>query len=324
MTDPRSQFNYIADAHKDTPQSVLVPSVRDKDGTGYDIFSLILKNRLVVVQGQVEGVMAANIIAQIKYLESMDQKEPIKLLINSPGGSVMDGLAIVDLMREVKCPIVTIGTGMQASMGSILLAAGDMRKMTKNSQLLIHQIMGGAAGGTQHSDFEINAAHMAKLHEMLKSVYVEFTGLNHKFWDKVGERDTWFTAEQAVKLGFINDIVENEKGNGPYAADAVRPEADRSERERSALKEISEMSREKVAEVLGNGSANQGDWGRYRPELCVRLSEFPEYWTAKKCVEKGYDPVTLQPVKAVAAAPANDDAAKPAVKKSKVVSTGPK
>ena len=114
----------------------------------------------------------------------------------------------------------------------------------------------------------------------------------------------------------------NEKPNGPYADDAVRPEAGRSDRERAALKEIAEMSREKVAEVLGNGNANQGEWGRYRPELCVRLSEFPEYWTAKKCIEKGYDPVTLQPVKAEVAA--NDDTAKPAVKKGKIVSQGPK
>lgn len=261
------------------PSNVLVPSVRDKDGTGYDIFSLLLKQRIVVVTGQVESSMAAVIVAQIKYLEYQDPSQPITMLVNSPGGSVIDGLAIVDIMRESRCKIVTIGNGMQASMGSILLAAGDERKMTNNAQLLVHQIMGGAAGGTQHSDFEINAAHMAKLHEDLKNVYVEFTGLNHKYWDLVGERDTWFTAEQALKIGYITGIVKNEKPSGKYVAEARRSEADLPESTRLAYAKIAKMDAQEITRFLNNGQANQAEWGRYRPELLVRLSEFPEYWT---------------------------------------------
>jgi ATP-dependent Clp protease protease subunit len=265
-----------------SPSNVLVPSIRDKDGTGYDIFSLLLKERIILVSGQVESNMTANIVAQIKYLEYQDPSAPITMLINSPGGSVIDGLAIVDIMRESRCRIITVGNGMQASMGSILLAAGDERKMTKNGQLLVHQIMGGAAGGTQHTDFELNAAHMGKLHEDLKSVYVEFTGLNHKYWDLVGERDTWFTAEQALKIGYITGIVKNEKDGGAYAAEARRSPEDQNAFMRAAHAEIAKMDAQKIVSVLNNGQANQAEWGRFRPELLVRLAEFPEYWTEKR------------------------------------------
>src|SRR5690606_36708628 len=128
-----------------------VPTVRDKDGSGYDIYSLLLKERVNVVQGQVETSMASTINAQLKFLEVEDPTSPITMLINSPGGSVVDGLAIADIMRSIKCPVQTVGNGMQASMGSILLVAGDQRSTYPNAGLLIRQIMGGSSGGTQHS-----------------------------------------------------------------------------------------------------------------------------------------------------------------------------
>lgn len=280
----RNEFN--DDARKG-PSNVLVPSVRDKDGTGYDIFSLLLKERTIVVQGQVESTMASNIIAQIKYLEAQDPEKEIKMLVNSPGGSVIDGMAILDVMRQVKCPITTIGNGMQASMGSILLAGGDKRLMMPNSQVLVHQIMGGAAGGTQHSDFENNAAHMAKLHESLKNVYVEFTGLNHKFWDKVGERDTWLTAEQAKKIGYIHGIVDAQKAAGPYADEAKRPEEEQNPFKKAAIDMIAKMDKEDVIKYLNNGNANEGEYARYRPELVTRLAEFSEFWVEKRKLEQG-------------------------------------
>src|SRR5436190_1589176 len=115
----KEEFNPKAEAPETSNDSgVLVPSVRGKDGTGYDIFSQVLNDtRTIVVQGQVEAGMAGVIIAQLKYLEFKDQKAPIQMLVNSPGGSIVDGLAIYDVMRQVKCPITTIGIGMQASMG---------------------------------------------------------------------------------------------------------------------------------------------------------------------------------------------------------------
>lgn len=296
MKEIKGQFKDSADK----PSNVLVPSVRDKDGMGYDIFSLLLKERIIVVQGQVESTMASTIIAQLKFLESEDSDKEIKMLINSPGGSVVDGLAILDIMREVKCPITTIGNGMQASMGSILLVGGDHRMMTKNAQVLVHQIMGGASGGTQHSDFEINAASMADLHEKLKNVYVEFTGLNHKFWDSVGERDTWLSAEQALKMGYIHSIVENEKPQGPYVDYAKRPEAEGNFFEKIAHEKISQMKPAEIVAILNNGNANKGEWARYRPELVTRLAEFPEFWVSKRREEYA--------LKNATASVANDDA----------------
>lgn len=286
------------------PQNVLVPSVRDKDGTGYDIFSLLLKERIIVVQGQVETAMAGVIVSQLKYLESIDPSAPITMLINSPGGSVVDGLAIYDMMREVKCQINTVGNGMQASMGSILLVGGDNRRMTKNAMVLVHQIMGGASGGTQHSDFEISGAFMAQQHERLKSIYVEFTGLNHKFWDIVGERDTWLTAEQAKKIGYIHEIVKNEKPNGPYAAEADRPEGDSLQDAiiKATKDRIANMSAADIAKAINSGNAEGGVYARLRGELVTKLAEFPEFWTNKRREEHA--------LKASAAAVANDDAVK--------------
>lgn len=288
-------FNEVAQSST----NLVIPSVRDKNGMGYDIYSLLLKERIIIVEGQVESQMASNIIAQLKFLESQDEEKPITMLINSPGGSVTDGLAILDIMREVKCPIHTVGNGMQASMGSILLVGGDMRRMTKNSKVLVHQIMGGAAGGTQHTDFEIEAASMADEHEALKNVYVEFTGLNHKFWDAVGERDTWLSAEQALKMGYIHHIVENEKPGGPYAAEATRSEAEQNIFEKTAKAAIKKMKAGEIIEILNNGQANKAEWGRYRPELVAKLAEFPEFWVAKRQEE--------YKLKQAASGVANDD-----------------
>jgi membrane-bound ClpP family serine protease len=209
-------------------------------------------------------------------------------LINSPGGSVIDGMAIFDAMRESPCEIICVGNGMQASMGSILLAGGDKRAMTKNSMLLIHQIMGGNKSGTQHSDMGISEAFMAQLHEALKSVYVEFTGLNHKFWDIVGERDSWLNAEQAKQIGFIQGIVNNNKASGPYAAEAVRGEKTsglQAALDKTTKDYIAQMSADEIAKAINTGNAAGGVYSKIRGQLIVKLAEFPEYWTEAKKLE---------------------------------------
>ena len=270
---------------------------REKEVQRYSPVGLMFKERIILVMGGVDTNMMVNIVAQLKHLEATDPTAPITMLINSPGGSVIDGLAIYDMMREVKCPIHTVGNGMQASMGSILLAAGDQRRMTNNARLMIHQIMSGNGRGTQHTDIEIGGAFTADLHEKLKNVYVEFTGLNHKYWDIVGERDTWFSAEQALKIGYIHAIVKGEKPAGPYADEAQRPADEQSSVRRIMLERISTMEKDDVVRALSNGQANEAEWGRYRPELATRLSEFPEFWTEKRRQEAGL----------AATAPANDD-----------------
>lgn len=285
-------FNSDFNRNAQGPSNVFVPNIRDKDGTGYDIFSLLLKERVIVVQDQVNSAMASVIIAQLKWLDRQigpkgQMNEPITMLVNSPGGSVIDGLAIVDVMRDVKSPIRTIGTGMQASMGSIILVAGDERAMHPHSKVLVHQIMGGAQGGTQHSDFQISERNMADLHEELKQVYVEFTGLNHKFWDAAGERDTWLTAEQAIEIGYVHGLTQSGKSGGKYAAEAVRPIAEQNESEVATKKRIAEMPLEDVLRHLNNGQANKGEFGGYRPELVVRLASFAEMWVPSKQKENG-------------------------------------
>lgn len=261
------------------------PANNADDLDRYDPITVMFKERMILVEGQVNTQLSHHIISQLIKLEAMDPDKPIMMIINSPGGSVIDGLAIYDIMRRVTCEIHTIGNGMQASMGSILLAGGDQRSMMPNSMLLVHQIMGGAAGGTQHSDFEISGSFMAQQHEKLKSVYVEFTGLNHKFWDIVGERDSWLTAEQAKKIGFIHEIRHPHKNKrGPFAAEAVRQEMGGlgGVLDKAAKNYISKMTAEQIARAINTGNAEGGVYSRYRGELIVKLAEFPEYWTEAK------------------------------------------
>jgi ATP-dependent Clp protease protease subunit len=282
-----------------------------REGAGrYSPEMWLFKNRVIILAGEVNDQLALNVIAQVKHLEATGPGQPITIYVNSPGGSVISGMAMFDVMRGSTCPIFTIGNGMQASMGSIMLAAGDERRMTENSTLMIHQIMSGNRGGTQASDLEISLGYTTRLHESLKNVYVEFTGLNHAFWDIVMERDTYLTAQQALKMGFIQEIlVAPEVKRGPYAVEAKRAI---SRDRKQALAEIETMGVREIREALANGQGSEGRWGRYRPELVTKLSEFPEFWTKQRRAE----------AKATAKAASNDDvkaqpAAKAAAGKSK-------
>lgn len=299
----KNAFNVSAEIQRDSGVDTF--SSDSKDVERYSPTALMYKNRIINVVGEVNTQMAVNVIAQLKHLETADPDAAITLLINSPGGSVIDGMAIVDVMREVKCPIRTVGNGMQASMGSVMLAAGDDRRMTKNSRLMIHQIMSGNGRGTQHTDIEIGAGLTTDLHEKLKSVYVEFTGLNHKYWDLVGERDTWFTSEQALKIGFINKIVTSEKPGGKYAVDAVRPIEEQNSEKVRRLQAIEKMSKDEVVNALSNGQSNEAEWGRYRPELATKLSEFPEFWTEGRRKEFALE--NPEKAKEIGLVAANDD-----------------
>ncbi len=299
----------------------------DDGVTRYDPITAMFNQRVIMVEGQVGTELSHHIISQLYKLSAMDSKAPITMVINSPGGSVIDGLAIYDIMRSIDCPITTVGNGMQASMGSILLAGGDTRVMMPNAMLLVHQIMGGASGGTQHSDFEISGAFMAEQHERLKSVYVEFTGLNHKFWDIVGERDSWLTAEQAKAIGFIHDVKEvpNDK-RGPYADYAKRGDDGglNSILKRETQAYINNMSADEIARRINSGSADGGAFARLRGDLIVRLSQFEQFWTPALAAEKAAknipsaDQLLLTPTVEITL-PANENqkkATKAAVKKA--------
>jgi ATP-dependent Clp protease protease subunit len=283
----------------------------------YDPVALLFKNRIIMVTGEVNQQMSYNIIAQLKKLEILDNTEEITMLINSPGGSIIDGLAIYDMMREIKCPIKTVGTGMMASMGSVLLAGGDTRLMTRHGQLMIHQ--GSTQAKGQPTEVEIGADFMARLMDRLKQLYEDHIGLTKEYWGIVLNRDTWLTAEQALKIGFIDKVVDNSKPSARYVTDSLLKDNDGKSfytPERSSPskfiqereEKVAGMSAQQIREAINSDGGDEADIARMRPELAVVLSQFPEYWTEAK---KAY-----MAEKKAKAAPANDDAKKaaPAVK----------
>ena len=194
----------------------LVPYVLEQTSRGersYDIFSRLLKDRIIFLSEDVNHVTASLVIAQMLFLESEDPDKEISFYINSPGGSITDGMAIVDTMNYIKCPVSTICIGLAASMGSVLLASGEKGKRfaTPNSEILIHQplISGGLSGQT--TEIKIHADHMVKTREKLNKLLSERTGQSLEQIEKDTERDHYMTAEEALKYGLIDEIIDVRK-----------------------------------------------------------------------------------------------------------------
>jgi len=197
----------------DNLKNSLVPYVIEQTGRGersYDIFSRLLKDRIIFLSEDVNHVTASLVIAQMLFLESEDPDKEISFYINSPGGSITDGMAIVDTMNYIKCPVSTICIGLAASMGSVLLACGakGKRYATPNSEVLIHQplISGGLSGQT--TEIKIHADHMVKTREKLNKLLSEKTGQSLEQIEKDTERDHYMTAEEALKYGLIDEIID--------------------------------------------------------------------------------------------------------------------
>jgi ATP-dependent Clp protease protease subunit len=189
----------------------LIPIVIEKDGRGeraYDIYSRLLKERIVFLGASIDDNMANIIIAQLLFLESEDPTQDIYLYINSPGGYITSGLAIYDTMQYVKAPIVTMCIGQAASMGAVLLAGGDQGKRyaLPHSRVLIHQPLGGAQG--QATDIDIQAREILRMREEINKIFVKHTGQPIEKIDADTERDFYMTAEQALNYGIIDKIVE--------------------------------------------------------------------------------------------------------------------
>ncbi len=190
--------------------SVLVPYVVEQTGRGersYDIFSRLLKDRIVFLGGTVTDDLANLVTAQLLFLESEDPEREINMYINSPGGSVTAGLAIYDTMQFVKPPVSTLCVGQAASMGSLLLAAGakGRRYARPHSRILIHQVSGGFEG--QASDIEIHAREALRLREILNDILAHHTGQNAKKVEKDTDRDNFMSAVQAVEYGLIDEVI---------------------------------------------------------------------------------------------------------------------
>ena len=194
-------------------KNTLIPYVIDKTPNGersYDIYSRLLKDRIIMLTEDVNHVTASSIVAQLLFLESEDPDKEISFYINSPGGSITDGMAIVDTMRYIKCPISTICVGMAASMGAVLLACGDKGKRfaTPNSEIMIHQplISGGLSG--QATEIKIHADHILKTRSRLNKLLSEQTGQDLETIEKDTERDNYMLAEEALKYGLIDGILD--------------------------------------------------------------------------------------------------------------------
>ena len=195
-------------------ENSLVPYVVEQTSKGersYDIFSRLLKDRIIFLSEDVNHASASLVVAQLLFLESEDPDREIYLYINSPGGSITDGMAIVDTINYIKCPVTTICVGLAASMGAVLLASGTKGKRfaTPNAEILIHQplIAGGGLSG-QTTEIKIHADHMVKTREKLNKLLSERTGQDLETIERDTERDTYMTAEEALKYGLIDGIMD--------------------------------------------------------------------------------------------------------------------
>ncbi len=195
----------------------LVPYVVEQTSKGersYDIFSRLLKDRIIFLAEDVNPTSASLVVAQLLFLESEDPDREISLYINSPGGSITDGMAIVDTMNYIKCPVSTICVGMAASMGAVLLTSGTKgrRFATPNAEILIHQpLIGGGGISGQTTEIKIHADHMVKTREKLNKLLSDRTGQNLETIERDTERDNYMTAEEALKYGLIDGILNTRK-----------------------------------------------------------------------------------------------------------------
>jgi len=189
----------------------LVPTIIEKSQYGeraYDIYSRLLRERIIFLGGPIDDAVANTVIAQLLFLEHDDPKKDIQIYINSPGGTVTGTMAMYDAMQFVKCDISTVCVGMAASGAAVILAGGKKGKRFSlpNSEILIHQVMGGAEG--QASDIEISAKHIIKIKDRLNRILAKHTGQSVAKIEKDADRDFYMSAQEAEEYGIIDDIID--------------------------------------------------------------------------------------------------------------------
>jgi len=189
----------------------LVPMVVEQSSRGeraFDIYSRLLRERIIFLTGPVEDVSASLVVAQLLFLEAENPKKEISFYINSPGGVVTSGLSIYDTMQFIRCPVTTLCVGQAASMGSLLLTAGakDMRFALPNARIMVHQPSGGYQG--QVTDILIHAKEVESLKKRLNEIYVKHTGRAYEDVHNALERDNFMTADQAKEFGLIDQVIE--------------------------------------------------------------------------------------------------------------------
>ena len=193
----------------------LVPYVVEQTSRGersYDIFSRLLNDRIIILSEDVNSASASIVVAELLFLEAQDPDKDIQFYINSPGGSITDGMAIYDTMQYIKCDVSTICVGMAASMGSFLLAAGTKGKRLAlpNSEILIHQpLIGGGGISGQTTDVKIHADHLVYTREKMNRMLSQMTGQSLETIQRDTERDNYMTAQQALDYGLIDKVIEH-------------------------------------------------------------------------------------------------------------------
>jgi ATP-dependent Clp protease protease subunit len=195
---------------EDPRMNTLVPMVIERTARGersFDIYSRLLKERIIFLTGEVNDYVSSLICAQLLFLESENPNKDISFYINSPGGVVTSGLSIYDTMQYIKCDVATVCLGQAASMGSLLLQAGaaGKRYALTNARIMVHQPLGGARG--QATDIEIHAREILRLRDMLNGIYVKHTGRDREFIEKSLERDNFMSAEEAKAFGLVDHVV---------------------------------------------------------------------------------------------------------------------
>jgi len=193
---------------------MLIPTVIEKSQFGeraYDIYSRLLNERIIFLGGPIDDHVANLVIAQLLYLDNADSKKDIHLYINSPGGSVTAGLAIIDTMNFIKSDVSTICVGIAASMGALILSSGQKGKRFSlaNSEVMIHQVMGGTEG--QASDIAINAKHILRTKDTLNKILAQNTNKKVDQVEKDSDRDYWMTSDEAKKYGIVDEIISKPK-----------------------------------------------------------------------------------------------------------------
>ena len=190
---------------------IVNPTFYEQDNNSlkqYDLFSRLLKDRIILIFNEINDDLACSVVAQLLYLESLDKDKDITIYINSPGGSVSAGLAIYDTIQQIKCDVSTVCVGMAASMGAFLLSSGTKGKRyaLENSQVMIHQLMGGTSG--QATDIEIEVKHMKMVKDRLDKILADNTNHTIEEIKSDTDRNTWMFGEDAMKYGLIDKVLE--------------------------------------------------------------------------------------------------------------------
>ena len=211
---PTSQTNNLPTSQLEQPtdfQSPYILEERQLNVTQMDVFSRLMRDRIIFLGDAITHDVANTIVAQLLFLENQDSDKPISMYINSPGGTIYDGYAILDTMRNIKCPVYTTAVGLAASMASVLLAAGEPghRMALPHSRVMIHQPLGGVNG--QASDIEITAKEILKLKQELYEILAETSGKTVEQIEADADRDHWLTAQEAQEYGLIDKIAGKRK-----------------------------------------------------------------------------------------------------------------